>query len=501
MRSDCFVDFKTLSILETQTSAHTALTALMKCEFQRLAADYRAGVLVERACCTVVSAAYLKFGFSVLGPVGRWMLSRGLEELSGVPSDVLMGWLESVAYSILEDMNVLQVVNGTPDWGEVDHSFVRNLWKAFLCSSADESQLLGLSLFASADAAFMRETAQQNIALLLRDRECFFVNVSVSDEFDPVFEITFRECMSEAASDHLVLLLWRIESYATFVGCSNRAGVGGRGSLPFKQDATGSGLFLMRDPCAGSTSSELQNLTGMAAVLVLLSDLCLENGAPVFMNSPATQKTLDQILRGKVRCCAHPESLSLLRGWLGELSSLPEHIERGLASGLLYEVRTAQNQSSFGVSSIGLRVLEPFRDLFIGPESLLQTGEWIPVGLCGADRDKGLSEKAQTDLAPSASAPSSLECEVAPDQMSGTSGAGVSGFADFYQAVQANWQCADVAKEAIAVRLRNRDTDPAAAGQSRERPMPAVKRESNSSQDAKRRRGSSDRSVSRLRGA
>lgn len=512
MNSACSVDFRMLSRLEKQLSAHPALTELMKCEFQRLTAGARAGALVERACCTVVSAAYLRFGFSVLGPAGRFLLARGLEELSGVPARVLMDWLESVSFSILEDMNVLHVVEGAPDWSEVDHSFARSLWKAFLCSSADESQLLGLSLFASADVGFMREAAQQNIALLLRDRDHFSVNFVSTNEFDPVFATAFRECMSEAASDHLVLLLWRIESYASFGGRSEPSGVCGSSSLPFKQGALSSGLFLMRDPSWGGASPQLEQLTGMAAVLALLSDLRLENGSPVFLESPASLKSLGQIVRGKLRCFAHPDSLGLLQGWLGELDSLPQQIERGLASGLLYEVRPAQGPPAYGLSSFGLRVLEPFRDLlsdlFIDPDLRPQTGEWAPAGLRRAKRNKGFRpETGHSDLAMDARAQCSPDSDKNPVEGAGTVGAGEGGFADFYRAVQSGQTCDDATRgpKAVPVHMRSGGDDQPAVVQPRKRekavrkrPETDVRTESHSTNRTQKQRGSSLRSAPRL---
>jgi hypothetical protein len=361
MVSACSVDFKLLSQLERQTAAHPALFELMKSEFQRLVSGAAVGHLSERTCCVVLSSAYLRFGFSSLGPAGRRMLARGLEELVGIPFQMLSDWIECVSYSILEDLNVLHVIDGTPDWSGVDHDFARILWKAFLCSSSDETAALGLSLFSGADVTLMREAAQQNIALLLAQPLDFKVEFAGADRLGSSFSSAFHDCMAQAAADHLVLLLWRIEAYACFAGRSGRPGRPKQSRSP-DLDQNSDGLFLLRG-CPGHAAEAADLLSGLAAVLVVLADLRWDHGGPLILEAPASLRAVVRAVK-KMFNSRRPEGLTdLLRKWIGSLESVPEHVERGLAAGLLYEVRPVQGPPAYGLSSFGLRVLEPFQPI------------------------------------------------------------------------------------------------------------------------------------------
>jgi len=256
-------------------------------------------------------------------------------------------WMELLAYTLLEDFNVLKVVTGEPDWDSVDAAFFADFSRRVLCSELGEKSDLGLDAWSDGfvdemcakSSLWLTRLQVESVADVLED-----VKSTVAKR--PFAELLVRgmaETMREVAAHSLQILVWRIQFFTTF--------------SDIRQEAK----FFMRGNSVESQFSALQ----MAALLSLLLPHVSDDGVALLPPSPLTVSQMCMVLRDS--SVSEHFDAALFRNWLAiEQEDLPKDlgflVQKAVEAGLLFEVPITKKNKAYGLSLAAMRILSPFRE-------------------------------------------------------------------------------------------------------------------------------------------
>lgn len=303
--------------------------------------------LQKQYIITETSYAYQHFGFSLFGPSARQFLAERLSICSGVSIEHLSIWMELLAFTLLEDFNVLKVVTGEPDWDSVDAEFFADFSRRVLCSELGEKSELGLDAWfdgfvdelCSKSSEWLARLQTESVASVIED-----VRFCVAER--PCAELFVRgmlESMREVADHPLQILVWRIQFFTTF--------------SDIRQEAK----FFMRGNSAESQVSALQ----MAALLSLLLPHVSKEGESLLPPSPLMISQICTVLEDDYS--SRFFDARLFRNWL-TISPANLQMELGflaqkaVEAGLLFEVAITKKRKAYGLTLAAMRILSPFRD-------------------------------------------------------------------------------------------------------------------------------------------
>ncbi len=295
---------------------------------------------------TETSYAYQHFGFSLFGPSARLFLAERLSICAGVSFEHLGVWMELLAYTLLEDFNVLKVVTGEPDWSTVDAAFFADFSRRVLCSELGEKSELGLDAWSEGfvdemcakSSLWLTRLQTESVADVLEDvRNCV-----ARRPFADLLVCGMAESMREVAEHSLQILVWRIQFFTTF--------------SDIRQEAK----FFMRGNSVESQFSALQ----MAALLSLLLPHISEAGELLLPPSPLTVSQICTVLKDSY--IPQYFDAALFRNWLAiDQENLPKELgflaQKGVEANLLFEVPITRKSKAYGLSLAAMRILAPFR--------------------------------------------------------------------------------------------------------------------------------------------
>ncbi len=313
--------------------------------------------LQRSASVALVTASYQSFGFAIFGPLGRSLLGHHLESQFGVARHFSGPWLEAMAFSILEDLNVLQVVSGEPDWHAVDQAFAGDLWRRIFCSDGSEVALLGLDCIENVYLGLLRGYAAAAVKEMRADSEPASRpggHGILPHDLAPALVSAFKLTVTSARNNPLCLLLWRIEGFSRM------------------QETRHELKFLIREEQA-----MVPELAGALAWLILvLSPLQGTDGGAIFPEGPLDKATLQKLLHtqqsshllgfGGIVAPVQNKHRSAQRGTVGW--SLDAVIGAAREMGLVFEVKPLPHKPEYGLTAAGLRILSPFLEII---------GDWM----------------------------------------------------------------------------------------------------------------------------
>ncbi len=348
--------FQLLAARERTLCVNHALARLLDGALAEIPELHHLPRLQKNYLVAETSYAYQHFGFSVFGPSARVFLSDQMSICSGVAVESIRTWMELLAYTLLEDFNVLKVVTGEPDWGAVDAAFFGDFSRRVLCSDLGEKSELGLDTWAESfvddlcgrAAAWLMRLQTEPLSLVLPD-----VRKSLADRpFSEHLVQAMTESLEEVSKSTLQILVWRIQFFTSFAD--------------IRQEAK----FFVR---ADSEESQICALR-VAALLSLLLPHLSGDGSVLLPPSPLTLSQMSAVLKDEYS--SHVFETNLFRNWLAlegknlaaELAPLAS---RALEAGLIFEVPATKKSKAYGLSLAGMRILSPFRQAIT--EALLKT--------------------------------------------------------------------------------------------------------------------------------
>lgn len=363
------------AMLRWERLAHVCPDLKKQMEEDLVAASHQVAELSaiqKQGAVALLGAAYQAFGFNILGPLGRRMLGLHLVSRCGVSSEVSSLWLESVAFNLLEDLNVLQVVCGEPDWNLVDQSLATDVWQRVFCSDEQEGDLLGLDVFEPEAMITLRQQAAAALRSMRNGEAPGASGMAAGTggtggtgrgEWLQVMHETFSRVAQSAAANPLCLLSWRIQGVSQIqetrhevkfivrspdsMGVDDGRPSGLAGALAW--------LLISLSPCQTSSarSQDLESpLPWSALKLRLQADVARGHFADVGFDLP--RLAADDGMQAK----QDPR----------RAMSLSEVVMTARSLGLVFEIFPRPGKPAYGLTSAGLRILAPF-------EGLLQ--EWL----------------------------------------------------------------------------------------------------------------------------
>lgn len=340
--------FSRLLRWEKTASLNAAFCALLEQDFRVAFSAVKTHPAQELTAMSLIGAAYQHFGFVVFGPLGRVLAGTQIASLSGLDASAITQWLELVAYNLLEDLNVLQVVSGEPDWGQVDLSLSMELWKRLFCSDENEASSLGLDCLDDQEIARLRKLALKAVSLMGSGKaeEGEQAEVLMPLDLCESHVRTFRTIAASAAGNPIMLLLWRIEVFSLLKET--------RHEHKFRLKVEADNLLPM--------------LTALAGVLMVLSPVAVEAGAPLFPESPLSIEEIEYQLgiRKLRRSASAPvvgelPHMKVLRQWIGNGSrNIDEVLSLGCSYGLIFAVSLRPRKTAYGLTVKGSQTLAPF---------------------------------------------------------------------------------------------------------------------------------------------
>lgn len=329
----------------------------------------------------LLGAAYQAFGFNVLGPLGRQLLGIHFSSRCGIPVQVSSPWLESVAFNLLEDLNVLQVVCGEPDWKLVDLGLATDLWQRVFCSDEQEGDLLGLDVFESQSLAALRQQAAGALRAMRSGGDPGPSAMGAGaggvgrTEWPQVMHETFRRVALSAAANPLRLLSWRIQGVSQIQETRHEVKF-----ILRSPDATGvddvgpSGLagalawlLISLSPChprTGRPQEQLESpLPWSGLKLCLQADVARGHFAAAGFDLPHVAADDDRQFKQDPR---NPRTGACdpLKGHdPRHTPSLGEVVMTARNLGLIFEIYPRPGKPAYGLTSAGMRILAPFEGL------------------------------------------------------------------------------------------------------------------------------------------
>lgn len=355
--------FKTLASREKALQINPALAGLLENVLDDVFVPDAnpLGVVQKQYLVTEVAYCYQHFGFTLFAPAARDLLVPQLAACCGVPAEPVAIWLESVCYFLLEDFNILRLVDGEPEWADVDASFFRDFARRVICAEQHESGDLGLDCWESGLLEHLRNLASQGLEFARPDALvdlAQWVGAQVEGlPFAAEFAKAFVNAFKEVGSNPLRLLVWRVESFSSF--CEVR------------QEAK----FFVRD-----TSERVERKAYQyASLLSLFLPHRAPDGTLLLPESPLPLTQISKVLKNQ-----KPNSwfdCSLLSTWLNieesQHSDLAELVRQAVGMGFLFEVPLGRRQKGYGLTKSALKILEPFHSA-ISASVVLQDRNFVP---------------------------------------------------------------------------------------------------------------------------
>ncbi len=311
--------------------------------------DHSLSLLDRHAAVALVGAAYQSFGFGVLGPLGRLFVAEHLKNLIDLPAKVTSVWLDAIAFSLLEDLNVLQVVKGEPNWEHVNKNFASDIWRRIFCSDDAENGMMGLDILGDNALARMRSLASLALSSACTADARPEINPALSelplDWPEDLFD-AFRETLQTARTMPFQLILWRISGFSQL------------------HETRHEQKFLLRSDESGLLTQSL------AWLLMTLFPLSIECNTKI-KDPPFSLVDLRKALRRDRQNTLWTQlglALPLYIAPQGnDLRSedpiLESTIGAAQSMGLVFAVLPKPNKPHYGLTSAGRRVLLPFKTL------------------------------------------------------------------------------------------------------------------------------------------
>ncbi len=294
---------------------------------------------------------YQHFGFSLFGPTSRIFVAEQMSACSGIDESVLQTWFELLAFTLLEDFNMLKIVTGEPDWASVDAAFFRDFSRRILCFEAGDKADLGLDAWSD---GFVEELCAHAVewlgllqssgtsAVLKQMREYFD-----KSEFSQMMFDAMAENLEIVNENSLQILVWRIQFLTSF--------------SDIRQEAK----FFMR---ADGDEPEAK-ATRLAALLALLVTHESENGETLLPPSPLSSQQISNVLKSSFQS-PHFDT-QLFRNWMKVtddtvLRNVAALAKEGVEAGLLFEVPNGKRSKGYGPTLTALKVLAPFQKTVTG---------------------------------------------------------------------------------------------------------------------------------------
>jgi hypothetical protein len=289
---------------------------------------------------------YQHFGFSVFGPTARVFVAEHMSACSGISQELLQTWFELLAFTLLEDFNMLKIVTGEPDWNTVDDSFFGDFAKRILCFENGENADLGLDAWANSivqtlcerSSAWLSMLPSHSLSHVLKDVRAQFDR----SDFSEMLLAALEECLCTVNENPLQIFIWRVQFLTSF--------------SDIRQEAK----FFMRADGEEPEARALQ----MAALLSLLVHHEAENGEVLLPETPLSVNQMASVLKSSYFSTQF--DTTLFRNWMRVtdatvVSQLSMLAKECVTAGLLFEVPNGKRGKVYGPTLTALRILEPFQ--------------------------------------------------------------------------------------------------------------------------------------------
>ncbi|MCA2959457.1 MAG: hypothetical protein IOD12_04335 [Silvanigrellales bacterium] len=355
--------FKKLSTKERALALNPGVAGLFR---ETLASRFVGRILPTAPRETLlvsVGYAYQHYGFCVFSPSAQAFLATSLMRETGLSFEDIAGWLEEVAYALLEDFTILKMLEGEPDWDSVDVAFFRAVAKRTICAEPGETAELGLDCWDLDLIAFLRLVAAEGLESLRAgvglETLCTTLSERIQTRPDAaVFREALFSAFEELHENPLRLLVWRVECFSSF--------------CDIRQEAK----FFVRN----ETTQVERRAFELAGLLSLLHPHRTEEGVRLLEESPVTLLQLEKAVFGQSRSSRFFDC-SLLRNWMDldpagkgteaqlrveGLSRLQRILEESKRLGLVFELSqnaqaaSARHPKKYGLTKAALGILRPF---------------------------------------------------------------------------------------------------------------------------------------------
>lgn len=352
--------FKMMAQRESSLQRHPTLAKMLADVFEEYLGD---GVLMlkKQAAITDVACLYQHFGFCVFSPAARHLVASQISLSCLLEEAALLQWLEAVCYLLLEDFNILRIIEGEPDWTEVDDRFFKEISKRVICAESGEFSDLGLDIWNPDFIRKLRDIAAKTIDLAkpesLEKISDILPKLCDALPYPALFESALLQCLESISANPLLILVWRVECFSTF-----------------SNDQLVSQFFVRTH-----NSISERKASRLAALLALMAQHRLPTGEVLLPDSPLGLFELESVLKDDYT--SEYFDCTLLRAWIGSeenqlRNSLKELVTEAKNIGLVFEVPTGNKRTGYGLSRAALRIIAPFKSAIT--QSLLKISE-VPV--------------------------------------------------------------------------------------------------------------------------
>lgn len=338
--------FMVLAQAERALARNTSLSAILKEAFHnRFSSTSKEplGEIQRDYLLAESSLLYQHYGLAMFSEAARSMIEPEMARRAGLPRTVISRWIAAVFDVIYEDLHILKVLSGEPEWTDLDRDFSLDVFARIACLSTSEEHALGLSplnpdMVNALSRAFGHWLEIQNEN---RDSKLpAAIATAVSSLPHPkLFAEAAIATLNAVARDPLQILTWRVRFHVSF------------------SDHRIESKIILRQRGEGIDRETLR----LSALLATLLPHQAKSGQYLLPESPVSRSQVEEILcKGYV-----PAGFDtmLFRNWLGgwlSTEELTQLIELGKETGFILELPIRKKKFGVALSLAALRVLSPY---------------------------------------------------------------------------------------------------------------------------------------------
>ncbi len=343
--------FQSLASRERALALNRSLANLLNQAITEIDEVYSLSPLQKNYIISETSYIYQHFGFSIFGHTARQFVAQKISTCSGVEDRILQSWLELLAFTLLEDFNMLKIITGEPDWLAVDKAFFRDLARRILCVENGEKSDIGLDAWSNSLVSELCERTEVWLELL-ETKSITQVMKYVRESLDCTeFSVLLAESLSINIQiihqNPLQILVWRLQFLTSFSDICQEA------------------KFFAR---TDGTDIEAKAFR-MAALLALMVRHETPTGETLLPEFPISSNRIANVLRKDY--ASEQFDTTLFRNWMGLENTHDNSITgsvsalaaAGVQLGLLFEVSAGKRGKTFGPTLNALRILAPFQEI------------------------------------------------------------------------------------------------------------------------------------------
>ena len=287
---------------------------------------------------TEICFSYSHFGYSLFADSSIHLISLGLAQLCAVNEQFILKYMFHLKEFLVEETQIEKKETYFSK-ENLELSFAHEFVKRLFCTFVEEDIQTGMFIF---------DKNTLNILRLLSKKElphAEFNNIQETKK-NQISEDIYREFMLFSQNiklDPLSLIVGRFESFINFLKNNSQP------------------LFIFKEQNA-SIPDESKKIT---AILTLLVPHKHQLGSLLHKDTMLTSSQITKFLSFKFK--SQFFNLQPIKAWFGDEIVLKEEIEylleEAVKSGVVFKVPQGQKNYSYGLSEIGMKVIQPYHSL------------------------------------------------------------------------------------------------------------------------------------------